>query len=121
LASEAGPDPDMNAVNESALFASRDFAGAFALLAEMTDLGKADGTIVMINGAPTDNNASMFKAGAHSVFDESGLAIGRSWRGPWRTNEKESKTAGRQCHCVRSSRAVGSRRRDPGATGERCH
>ena len=35
-ASEVGPDPDMNAVNESALFASRDFAGAFALLAEMT-------------------------------------------------------------------------------------
>ncbi len=35
-ASAAGSDPDMNAVNESALFASRDFAGAFALLAEMT-------------------------------------------------------------------------------------
>ena len=35
-ASEAGPDPDMNAVNESALFASRDFAGAFTLLAGMT-------------------------------------------------------------------------------------
>ncbi len=26
-------------------------------------------TIVMINGAPTDNNASLFKEGAHSVFD----------------------------------------------------
>ncbi|HMM43943.1 MAG TPA: sugar ABC transporter substrate-binding protein, partial [Thermomicrobiales bacterium] len=25
--------------------------------------------IVMINGSPTDNNASQFKAGAHSVFD----------------------------------------------------
>ncbi len=26
-------------------------------------------TIVMINGSPTDNNASLFKQGAHSVFD----------------------------------------------------
>ncbi len=26
-------------------------------------------TIVMINGSPTDNNAGMFKKGAHSVFD----------------------------------------------------
>jgi sigma-B regulation protein RsbU (phosphoserine phosphatase) len=35
-ASEASPEPDMNAVNESSPFASGDFAGAFALLAEMT-------------------------------------------------------------------------------------
>ena len=27
------------------------------------------GDIVMINGSPTDNNASRFKAGAHSVLD----------------------------------------------------
>ncbi|HUX21701.1 MAG TPA: substrate-binding domain-containing protein, partial [Spirochaetia bacterium] len=26
-------------------------------------------TIVMINGSPTDNNAKLFKQGAHSVFD----------------------------------------------------
>jgi len=26
-------------------------------------------TIVMINGSPTDNNAKLFKAGAHSVLD----------------------------------------------------
>ena len=32
--------------------------------------GRQDGrTIVMINGAPTDNNAKLFKQGAHSVFD----------------------------------------------------
>jgi D-xylose transport system substrate-binding protein len=28
-----------------------------------------DPTIVMINGSPTDNNAKLFKQGAHSVFD----------------------------------------------------
>ncbi|MBV9175376.1 MAG: sugar ABC transporter substrate-binding protein [Chloroflexi bacterium] len=31
--------------------------------------GKTNPTIVMINGAPTDNNAALFKRGAHSVFD----------------------------------------------------
>ncbi len=31
--------------------------------------GKAHPTIVMINGSPTDNNATLFKQGAHSVLD----------------------------------------------------
>ncbi len=31
--------------------------------------GKTNPTIVMINGSPTDNNAKLFKQGAHSVFD----------------------------------------------------
>jgi len=31
--------------------------------------GKANASIVMINGAPTDNNAKLFKQGAHSVLD----------------------------------------------------
>ncbi len=31
--------------------------------------GKQNPSIVMINGAPTDNNASLFKKGAHSVLD----------------------------------------------------
>lgn len=31
--------------------------------------GKTNPTIVMINGSPTDNNAGLFKKGAHSVFD----------------------------------------------------
>jgi D-xylose transport system substrate-binding protein len=36
----------------------------------MTALGSmAKPTIVMINGSPTDNNAKLFKQGAHSVFD----------------------------------------------------
>ena len=40
-----------------------------ALLDKLTKDGKAGKTIVMINGAPTDNNAKLFKAGAHSVLD----------------------------------------------------
>ncbi len=31
--------------------------------------GKTNPSIVMINGSPTDNNAGLFKQGAHSVFD----------------------------------------------------
>jgi D-xylose transport system substrate-binding protein len=31
--------------------------------------GKANASVVMINGDPTDNNASLFKSGAHAVLD----------------------------------------------------
>ncbi|WP_395833962.1 sugar ABC transporter substrate-binding protein [Cystobacter fuscus] len=44
--------------------------------------GKSDGTIVMINGSPTDSNAAMFKAGAHSVLDGSGAKIGAEYDTP---------------------------------------
>lgn len=40
-----------------------------ALLDKLTKDGNAGKTIVMINGAPTDNNAKLFKAGAHSILD----------------------------------------------------
>ena len=33
------------------------------------------GGILMLNGAPSDPNAAQFKAGAHSVIDESGLEL----------------------------------------------
>jgi D-xylose transport system substrate-binding protein len=42
---------------------------AQSLVDKLTSMGIANPTIVMINGSPTDNNASLFKAGAHSVFD----------------------------------------------------
>ena len=53
---------------------------------------KADGgTIVMINGAPTDNNAKLFKQGAHSVFDKSKLKIGAEYDTPnWQPSEAQS-------------------------------
>jgi D-xylose transport system substrate-binding protein len=40
-----------------------------ALLDKITKDGNLGKTIVMINGAPTDNNAKLFKAGAHSILD----------------------------------------------------
>ncbi|RFA20047.1 sugar ABC transporter substrate-binding protein [Subtercola boreus] len=35
----------------------------------------ADAGILMVNGSPTDNNASQFKAGAHKIIDASGYKI----------------------------------------------
>ena len=34
----------------------------------------------MINGAPTDNNAKLFKKGAHSVIDGSGFKVAQGVR-----------------------------------------
>jgi D-xylose transport system substrate-binding protein len=42
---------------------------AQSLVDALTKLGKTNPSIVMINGSPTDNNATLFKQGAHSVFD----------------------------------------------------
>jgi D-xylose transport system substrate-binding protein len=42
---------------------------AQSLVDKLNSMGIQDPTIVMINGSPTDNNASLFKQGAHSVFD----------------------------------------------------
>ncbi len=46
-----------------------------ALVDKLEADGVTSGDIVMINGSPTDNNASLFKAGAHSVLDDSGFTI----------------------------------------------
>ena len=53
-----------------------------SLQAKLEKDGNGDGTIVMINGAPTDNNAKLFKQGAMSVFDQSDLKIGKSYDTP---------------------------------------
>ena len=53
-----------------------------ALVDKLKADGKATGTIVMINGAPTDNNAKLFKAGAHSAIDGSGLKVGAEYDTP---------------------------------------
>jgi D-xylose transport system substrate-binding protein len=42
---------------------------AQSLVDKLNQMGIQKPTIVMINGSPTDNNASLFKQGAHSVFD----------------------------------------------------
>ena len=42
----------------------------------------------MINGAPTDNNAKLFKQGAHTVLDKSGVKIAKEYDTPDWTPDK---------------------------------
>jgi D-xylose transport system substrate-binding protein len=42
----------------------------------------AKGDIIMINGAPTDNNAKLFKEGAHSVIDGSDYKVAKEYDTP---------------------------------------
>jgi D-xylose transport system substrate-binding protein len=60
----------------------------------LTDKLKQDGksgSIVMINGAPTDNNAKLFKQGAHSVIDKSGLKVAKEYDTPdWSPDKAQS-------------------------------
>ncbi len=51
------------------------------LVAKLKQDGKS-GSIIMINGAPTDNNAKLFKQGAHSVLDSSGFKIAKEYDTP---------------------------------------
>src|SRR5215213_5124839 len=51
----------------------------------------ASGSIVMINGAPTDNNAKLFKEGAHSVIDGSGFKVAKEYDTPdWSPDKAQS-------------------------------
>ena len=46
-------------------------------LVSKLDKDGAKGDLVMINGAPTDNNAKLFKEGAHSVIDGSSFKVAK--------------------------------------------
>ncbi len=61
-----------------------------ALLDKLTADGNAGKTIVMINGSPTDNNATLFKKGAHSVLDGK-VEIGAEYDTPdWSPDKAQS-------------------------------
>jgi D-xylose transport system substrate-binding protein len=61
-----------------------------SLVKKLEEEGNGDGTIVMINGAPTDNNAKLFKQGAMSVFEQSDLKIGKEYDTPdWSPDEAQ--------------------------------
>lgn len=57
--------------------------------------GHADGDIVMINGSPTDNNATLFKKGAHSVIDASKYTVVGEYDTPdWSPDKAQAWMAG---------------------------
>jgi D-xylose transport system substrate-binding protein len=55
---------------------------AQALVDKLKQEGKTSGSLVMINGSPTDNNAKLFKQGAHGVLDSSGFKIAKEYDTP---------------------------------------
>jgi D-xylose transport system substrate-binding protein len=68
---------------------------AQSLVDRLNQLGIQKPTIVMINGSPTDNNATLFKQGAHSVFDplvQAGkLVIAKEYDTPdWSPNQAQN-------------------------------
>lgn len=60
----------------------------------LVDRLRADGrsgSIVMINGSPTDPNAAQFKAGAHSVIDSSGYRVAKEYDTPeWSPDQAQT-------------------------------
>jgi len=64
---------------------------ATSLVDKLKKDGKSSGSLVMINGAPTDNNAKLFKEGAHSVLDDSGFKIAKEYDTPdWSPDKAQS-------------------------------
>jgi D-xylose transport system substrate-binding protein len=68
---------------------------AQSLVDALTAAGKSRPVIVEINGSPTDNNAHMFKQGAHSVLDPlvraGKLVIGREYDTPdWSPDQAQN-------------------------------
>ncbi len=55
---------------------------AQTLLDKLKADGKANGTIVLIHGAPTDHNSKLLKDGAYSVLKGSGLVVGAEYDTP---------------------------------------
>jgi D-xylose transport system substrate-binding protein len=62
---------------------------AQALLDKLTASGVATPRITMINGSPTDNNATLFKNGAHSVFDGKVTIVKEDAAANWKPEEAQ--------------------------------
>ncbi|TQL40380.1 D-xylose transport system substrate-binding protein [Homoserinimonas aerilata] len=57
--------------------------------------GNASGDIVMINGSPTDNNATLFKKGAHNIIDASDYKVVAEFDTPdWSPDKAQEWMAG---------------------------
>jgi D-xylose transport system substrate-binding protein len=53
-----------------------------ALVAKLKSDGNPTGPIIKINGAPTDNNAKLFKQGSNDVFSQAGVDIAKQYDTP---------------------------------------
>lgn len=55
---------------------------AQTLVDMMSEEGMTSGDVVMVNGSPTDGNATLFKEGAHSVLDSSDYTVAAEYDTP---------------------------------------
>lgn len=68
---------------------------ATALVDALGRRGDAGGGILMVNGSPTDSNAALFRDGADSVIDDSGLRILAEYDTPdWSPDKAQEWVAG---------------------------
>lgn len=64
---------------------------AQTLVKKLRSSGRASGAITMINGAPTDNNAKLFKQGALSVLKTSGFNVAKQYDTPdWSPDQAQN-------------------------------
>jgi D-xylose transport system substrate-binding protein len=63
-----------------------------ALLDKLTAMGKTNAKVLWINGSPKDNNATLFKAGAHSVLDGKVTIVKEDAMANWLAAEAQSIT-----------------------------
>jgi D-xylose transport system substrate-binding protein len=63
-----------------------------ALLDKLTAMGKTNAKVLWINGSPKDNNASLFKAGAHSVLDGKVTIVKEDAMANWKPEEAQAIT-----------------------------
>ncbi|MGH8993827.1 MAG: ABC transporter substrate-binding protein [Acidimicrobiia bacterium] len=55
---------------------------ARTLIDRLRELGRATGTVVLIHGSPTDNNAGQYKRGARQALERSALVLGAEYDTP---------------------------------------
>ncbi|MEO8438303.1 MAG: substrate-binding domain-containing protein, partial [Chloroflexota bacterium] len=63
-----------------------------ALLDKLTAMGKTNPKLLWINGSPKDNNATLFKAGAHSVLDGKVQIVKEDAMANWKPEEAQAIT-----------------------------
>jgi D-xylose transport system substrate-binding protein len=63
-----------------------------ALLDKLTAMGKTNAKVLWINGSPKDNNATLFKAGAHSVLDGKVTIVKEDAMANWKAEEAQAIT-----------------------------
>ncbi len=67
---------------------------ATAFVDAVREAGEGD-AILMVNGSPTDSNAALFRRGAHSVIDDSGLRVLAEYDTPdWSPDKAQDWVAG---------------------------